>query len=405
VILDLTHFLAGPYGTQILGDLGARIIKIEPPEGDSTRHFPPHFVKGQSAYFLSVNRNKESVVIDLKQPAGRDLLLRMVARADVVMESFRPGVMARLGLDYEKLAEVNPGIVLCSITGFGQDGPYSQRPAYDIIVQALSGGMSLTGEPDGRPVRAGIPLGDLAAGMSGVIASLAALAERAVSGKGQHIDISMLDCQISMLVYQGVYHLVSGEVPGPQGRGHASIPTYRSFTCSDGVDIVVAANTEKMWQALCQALGLGSLADEPRFRTNAERFEHREDLWARLEPAFRQRTADAWLPVLYEVGIPAAPVNGLDRALRDPQVLHRRMVTSLRDADGVELQVLGNPIKLSRSESEAYRWPPDLGEHTRSVLEEFVGLAPGEVHGLMAAGVVKGGPREALEPGMVKETP
>ena len=396
VVLDLSIMLAGPYCTQILADLGARIIKLERLEGkgDFTRHLPPHFVKGTSAYFHSVNRNKESVVVDLKRPEGRDLFLRLVQKADIVVENYRPGVMERLGLGYAKLAEVNPRIVQCSISGFGQDGPYSERPAFDMIVQALSGSMSITGEPGRRPVRLGVPLGDLAAGMFGAIGALAAIARRDVDGKGQHVDVSMLDCQVSMLSYLGEYFLVSGEVPGPQGRGHQSIPTYRSFTCGDDIDIVITANTEKMWQSLCKVLGLPELVQDPRFLVNEDRYRNKEALWKDLEAAFLRRSSAEWLERLQGADIPAAPVNTVDRAMVDPQVRHRNMVVTAQHRDGDTMQLLGNPIKMLRTACETITWPPELGEHTRPVLEELLRMSSEEVSALETSGVVYcGSPR------------
>jgi len=392
VVLDLTQFLAGPHCTQILADLGARVIKIEPPEGDPTRKLPPHFVKGQSAYFLSVNRSKESVVINLKHPEGRDLFLRMVPRADLIVESFRPGVMARLGLGYEVLARLNPRVVLCSITGFGQNGPYASRAAYDVIVQALSGAMSITGEPGRAPVRAGPPIGDLVAGMYGAIAALAALGGRSASGQGQHIDIAMLDCQVAMLSYQAVYYLVSGQVPGPQGRGHASIPTYRSFTCRDGREIIIAATTEKMWEALCRVLRLPGLISDERFQTNVDRFQHEEALWEILERRFRDQDADEWLGRLQDSGVPVATVNAVDEALRDPQVRHRQMVRSIRHRDGEDLRLVASPIRMKSTSAEMYRWPPDLGQHTRTVLEGWLGLSSHAVDTLARSSIIHEAP-------------
>jgi CoA:oxalate CoA-transferase len=388
LILDLTSFMAGPYCTQILGDLGARIIKIEREDGDYTRKLPPHYVKGNSAYFHSLNRNKESIVLDLKLPEGREVFLRLVEKADIIFENFRPGVMERLGLAYPQLAEVNPRIVLCSISGFGQDGPYRFRPAYDMIVQALSGSMSLTGEPGGRPVRLGIPLGDLAAGMFGAIGALAGLAESAVSGKGQHVDVSMLDCQVSMLSYPAVYYLVAGDLPGPQGRGHISIPTYRTFTCADGVDVCVTATTQKMWESMAEMLGLSELIEDPRFLTNEDRHSNKEALWERLDAAFRQRPSDEWLAQLKAYDVPAAPVNTVDRALADPQVKHRNMVPTTQHPDGDTMQLLGNPIKMSRTPGEVFEWPPDVGEHTRSVLQDLLGMTSAEISALEGLGAV-----------------
>lgn len=373
-VVDLTTFLSGPYGTQILADLGADVVKVEPPSGDSSRAIPPHFVEGDSAYFHSINRNKRSVVLDLKTAEGRNLLRRLAAAADVVIENFRPGVLSRLGLDYDELAERNPGVVWCSISGFGQDGPYRERPAYDMIVQALSGGMSLTGLPDGPPVRSGIPLGDLAAGMYAVIGTLAALNDRTRSGTGRKLDISMLDCQISMLSYQGVYHLLAGVTPGRQGRAHDSIPTYRAFTAGDGVDVMVTANTDGMWAGLCQVLDIPDLVHDPRFADSTSRQANRDDLVPLLEKAFAARPAAEWLAELHEARVPAAPVNTVAEALADPQVRHREMVVPV---PGTPLRLLGNPVKFAdRGHDRGFQRPPRLGEHHDEVLRDWLHITP-----------------------------
>lgn len=399
IVLDLTCWMGGPYCTQILADLGARVIKVEPLAGDPTREVAPHFVKGTSAYFHSLNRNKESLSVDLKTPQGRELFVELVKRAHVVVENFRPGVMSRLGLAYSQLADVNPRIILCSISGFGQDGPYRERPAFDAIVQALSGGMSITGEPEGRPVMSGIRLGDLASGMFGAIGTLAALAHCEVTGEGQQVDVSMLDGQVSMLSYPAVYYLLSGEMPVPQGRGHVSIPTYRAFTCSDGVDVLVAANTEKMWQSLCAVLELPALPEDPRFRSNDDRLRNKEELWTFLEGAFLRHTADDWMERLLGHDVPAAPVNSVPRALVDPQVRHRNMVVSSHHPDGDTMELLGNPVKLSRTPGETFTWPPELGQHTRAVLQEFLGVSSVELDALEAAKVIKTRSSKASEKG------
>jgi crotonobetainyl-CoA:carnitine CoA-transferase CaiB-like acyl-CoA transferase len=386
-ILDLSMFLAGPFCTQQLADLGADIIKIEPRNGDSTRALPPHFHKGESLYFLSANRSKRGMVLDLAQPEGREVFYRLVTGADVVVDNFRPGVTAKLGVDFATLSEINPRIVCCSISGYGQDGPYAKRPAYDMIVQALSGGMSLTGEPGARAVRAGIPIGDICAGLHAVIGILAALTEREVSGKGQFIDISMLDVQVAMLSYQGVYHLFSGEVPGRQGRGHASIPTYASFEAADGNDVLICANTEKMWQGLCEVLEQPELLLDARFLTNELRHTHRDALEPLLTQAFLRRSRDQWLELLNAKGVPCAPVNTVADALVDPQVRHRGMVRSLTHQLGGEIDVLGNPIKLSRSPCGPFRSPPLLGQHTDEIMRELE-YAADEVGRLKERGVI-----------------
>jgi CoA:oxalate CoA-transferase len=388
LVLDLTQFLAGPYAAQIFGDLGARVIKIEPPGGEMTRTIAPHFVKGESAYYLAVNRNKESLAIDLKTERGRAIMLDLVRRADIVLENFRPGVAARLGLGYETLKAANPKIVVCAISGFGQTGPYRDRPAYDIIVQAMSGGMSMTGELGGKPVRAGIPLGDLSAGLYAVIGALAAVERVRHEGVGAYIDVSMLDCQIAMLVYQAAYHLIAGEVPGPQGREHVSFPTYRAFRCADGIEIVVAANTERMWSDLCAALGCVELPADPRFRLNEDRLRHRAALTPLLEAAAAKVQSGELLTKLAAAQVPAGPINTLDRALADPQVRHRDMVVELTDRDGDSVKVAGTPLKFEGRSSLEHAYPHRLGADTADILRELLDLPEDEVARLAKQGVI-----------------
>lgn len=385
-VLDLTQFLSGPYATQILGDLGAEVIKVESPEGDMTRRLPPHFVGSESAYYLSVNRNKRSMAVDMKTEQGRAVIARLALACDVVVENFRPGILKRLGLSYEDISTQKPGIVWCCISGFGQDGPYRDRPAYDMIVQAMSGGMSMTGEPDGPPVRSGIPLGDIAAGMYGVIGILAAIAERERTGRGKSIDIAMLDCQVAMLSYQAAYYLASGQAPNRQGRGHDSIPTYRGFTCGDGNDIVITANTERMWLNLCAAIGRPDLAQEDRFCTNDRRYANRDVLWGILEAAFLSKSATEWVEALLAAEVPAAVVNTLDRSLTDPQVLHRDMVLTLAGPQGEEVRVAGNPIKFSGDADAGHVYPPMLGADNREILRSLLSLGDDEFAELERAG-------------------
>jgi CoA:oxalate CoA-transferase len=374
-VLDLTQFLSGPYATQILGDLGADVIKVESPEGDMTRVLPPHFVGSQSAYYLSINRNKRSLAIDMKSEAGRALVRDLALASDIVVENFRPGVLERLGLGYADLSAAKPSIIWCSISGFGQDGPYRDRPAYDMIVQAMSGGMSLTGEPEGNAVRSGIPVGDLAAGMYGAIGILAAHAEAVRSGQGKLVDVAMLDCQVAMLSYQAAYCLASGSPPGRQGRGHDSIPTYRAYTCGDGVDVAITANTERMWRSLCAVVGRPELADDERFTVNERRYANRQALWAILEEAFRQKCAAEWVDALLAAEIPAAVVNTLDRSLADPQVLHRNMVLDLHGPAGEQLRVAGNPVKFAGEGEPPHRYPPELGTDNHAVLRDVLLLS------------------------------
>ncbi len=378
-VLDLTQFLSGPFATQIFADLGAEIIKLEPPQGDPIRAVPPHFVGDDSVYYLCINRNKRCVAVDMKSDAGRDLVKRLALACDIVMENFRPGVLERLGFSASELRKEKPSLIWCSISGFGQDGPYRNKPAYDMIVQALSGGMSLTGETGGAPVRAGIPIGDLAAGLYASVAALAALNRRHHTGLGDTIDISMLDCQAAMLCYQAAYYMHSGVVPGRQGRGHESIPTYRSFEAKDGIHIVITANTERMWQGLARALGHLEWLEDSRFTTNKERLANRHVLWPLLEEAFRVRKADEWIPLLEAEEIPVGVVNTLDRVMADPQLRHRNMVLELQSDDGRKAGVTGNPMKFQDAGAEAHDYPGTLGAHTGAVLKDVLDLTPSEI--------------------------
>ena len=306
----------------------------------------------------------------------------------MVIENNRPGGLAKYGLDYAGLSKENPQIIYASISGFGQDGPYRNHPAYDMIAQALSGGMSLTGEPDGRPVRAGIPIGDIAAGLYATIGILSALEQRRVTGKGQYIDVAMLDCQVAMLSYQAAYFLQSGKVPKPQGRGHDSIPSYRSFTAGDGLDVVICANTDRMWVSLCDALGLAELRDDPALQSRQSRFEQRDRIWEALEAAFRTKTADQWVVALRAAEVPVAVVNTLDRALADPQVLHRNMVLDIAGPDGLHVKVAGNPLKMPGIERTDHTFPPQLGADTRTILREKLGMSAEDIERLLATGAV-----------------
>ena len=388
-VLDLTEFLAGPYGSQILGDLGAEVIKVESVHGDSSRSVPPHFVADSSTYFTCINRNKKSIVVDLKSPEGVAVVRDLALKSDVLFENRRPGVLARMGLTYEDIARENPGIVWCSVSGFGQDGPDRDHAAYDMIVQAMSGGMSLTGEKGGRPVRAGVPIGDLAAGMYGVIGILAALTKRAVTGRGDCIDVAMLDVQISFLNYQAANYLYSSKVPGRQGREHDSLPTYRCFACRDGVEIAITANTEKMWQDMCRVLDLSRLVDDPRFLTVPDRNGHRADLIALLDAAFLKKDAAEWVTLLRDTGVPVGAINTVDKALAEPQVVQRGMVLQLEgDEPEQRARVAGNPIKQANYKRNAHRFPPRLGQDTDDVLRNTLGYDPEKVAHLVQSRAV-----------------
>ena len=318
--------------------------------------------------------------------------------SDILIENFRPGVLERLGLTYSELKTRNPKIIWASISGFGQSGPDKNRPAYDMIVQAISGGMGMTGEPGGSPVRSGIPIGDLSAGMYAVIGSLAALQERGHSGKGQFIDISMLDCQISMLCYQAAYYLHSEKNPDRQGWGHDSIPTYRGFNCANGTSLVITANTERMWTALCGVLGIPELKKDKRFIVNEDRYHNRFELWPILEGAFMMKGAEQWVPKLIEAGIPVGEVNSLEKALSNPQVLQRDMVLPLVREDGKKIHVAGNPVKFSRNAKTDHSYPPKLGSGTIEILMDALKLDDEEIAKLIEKGAVKIVPKDGEGP-------
>lgn len=374
-VVDLTTFLSGPFGTQMLADLGAEIVKVEPLSGDSSRSIPPHFVGDDSAYFLTNNRSKRSVSVDLKDPDGLAAVQRLIDTADIVVENFRPGVCARLGLDVAEIRSHRPELVWVSISGFGQDGPWRDKPAYDMIVQALSGVMSLTGEAEpGRPaVRLGIPAGDLVAGMFAAYGALAAYIRRLRTGQGAELDVSMLDSQLVMTSYQATYAMLSGVTPGPQGARHDSIPTYRSFRGGDDRELVVTANTERMWQGLCRVLEREELVEDQRFRTAGDRLAHREELWALLEEAFTARPAAEWVDRLEDAQVPCALIKTVPEAIDDARASGHAMVVELSDDDGHQIEVVGNPIRLRTSggtESQPYGYPPRLGEDSLTVLRE-----------------------------------
>lgn len=369
-VIDFTLFLSGPFATQILGDLGAEVIKIESPEGDMSRIIPPNFVDGSSTYFGSTNRNKKSVVLDLRQPPDLQAARRLITEADVVIENFRPGKLAQLGIDYESASREKPALVWAAISGFGQDGPLRDRPAYDMIVQAMAGVMSLTGEATGEPVRAGVPVGDLGAGLYSVIGILSVLLEARATGRGRRIDVSMLDVQVAMLSYQASSYLHSGKVPGRQGSSHDFIPTYRCFTSCDNKRIAVTANTEPMFKGLVRTVGLPELATDARFASAGARYENRAVLIALIDQAFLRYEAAPLIEALIVAQVPAAAIDELDEVFANPQVLARGMRMQLQGADaGQRMEVAGNPIKLTPAGRQSHDFPPRLGEHTQEVLQ------------------------------------
>jgi crotonobetainyl-CoA:carnitine CoA-transferase CaiB-like acyl-CoA transferase len=386
-VIDFTTFLSGPFCTQILGDLGAEVIKVEPFAGDSSRSIPPYFVGEDSAYYLSTNRNKKSVAVNLKAEDGCRIARSLIAKADVVIENFRPGVMEKLGLPAEALCEQHPALIWASITGFGQTGPWKDQPAYDMIVQALSGVMSMTGEVGRQSVRLGIPAGDIIAGMYTAIAINGALFDRSRTGLGRRIDVSMLDGQLSMLSYQGQYHLVGGAVPDRQGARHDSIPTYRSFLAGDGRELVVTANTQTMWSQMAQALGLPELVDDPRFADAKSRLVNKEELWPLLENAFQARSAEEWVTEFVKRSVPAALIKNVPEAIEDARCSGRSMVVELQNESGDSLEVVGSPIKMEGHEMPM-GYPPALSENLLDCLGGLLDMPESEIAALMEAGVL-----------------
>jgi len=388
-VVDLTRVVAGPFCTMMLGDMGAEVLKIEERTGgDPMRAMGPPFLPGgESAYFLAINRNKKSLVVDLARPSGRDVFLDLVAQADVVWENFRPGVMDRLGLGYPKLSDVNPRLVMCSLSAYGQDGPYRDWPAFDLALQAMGGAMSITGEPGGQPVRMGLPMGDLAGGLFGALSVAGALLRRTRTGRGAHVDLSLLDCQVSLLSYLAQYFWTDGVAPQPMGSAHTSVVPYGTLATHDG-HLIVAVFAEKFWGGFCRAAGRPEWEADPRFVTNRDRVAHRGALEALIAERFVEDTTDAWLARLNAEGVPAAPINSIDRVLDDPQVKHREMVVQMDHPRHGPLPTLGTPIKADGVFGLEVTPPAQLGEHTDEILHDQLGYAPERIAALRRAGAV-----------------
>jgi CoA:oxalate CoA-transferase len=367
-VLDLTRVLAGPYATLWLWELGAEVIKVEQPgHGDDTRAFPP-IKNGESVYFASINRGKKSIALDLKNASDRAIFDRLLLEADVLIENFRPGVLDRLEYGWETVHEKNPGLVYCSISGFGHSGPYESLPAYDLVVQALSGLMSVNGAEGGPPTRLGVSIGDLGAGLFATIGICAALTERARSGQGRHVDIGMLDCTVALLENGLVRHLATGEIPEPLGSRHPSITPFDAFKAKDDWLVIGAAN-ETLFRTLCTALGKPGLCVDARFATMQARLDNHLALKAEIEDALSTASAQEWVARLVAAGIPAAPINNMPKAATNPQIAARNMIVTLNDPEMGELKVCGNPIKVSGYPDSAERPPaPNLDEHRPDIL-------------------------------------
>lgn len=394
-VLDLSRVLAGPWCTQLLGDLGAEIVKVEQPgNGDDTRRWGPPFLKdgsGDSAYYLAANRNKRSVAIDLASSQGAELVRRLADRSDIVVENFKVGGLRKYGLHYEALAPRNARLIYCSITGFGQTGPYSNRGGYDFLIQGMSGLMSVTGRKDGElgegPVKVGIPISDLATGLYSAISILAALHERDRSGRGQHIDMALLDTQVALLTNQASNYLNGGAIPRRLGNEHPNTVPYQDFACSDG-DILVALGNERQFRAFCTLVGLPQLADDPRFADNARRNSNRAELQRLLQDAIVNWKSDELIAAMEEGTLPGGRVNEIPDILVDPQIMSRDLVRPLTRADGTEVKVLGYPGKFSRTPASYRHAPPRAGENTHEVLVGELGLTREELDALIASGVV-----------------
>jgi len=370
-VLDLSRVLAGPYCTMVLGDLGADVIKVESPEGDETRGWGPPFAEGESAYYLCVNRNKRSIVVDFKTAEGRDILSRLIRQSDVLVENFRPDSLARFSLDFESASALNPNLIYCSITGFGQTGPLRDKPGYDFMIQAMGGLMSFTGEPDGEPMKVGVAVADLFAGQNAVIAILAALQARRQTGKGQHLDISLFDSQLSMLANVASNYLVSGNLPKRYGNAHANIVPYQSFKASDGW-FVIAVGNDKQFASLCDFIGKPELSSDSRFATNSSRVQNRDTLLALLKPVFLTKTVNEWLSLIGDA-FPCGPINNFEQVFSMPQVNAREMLVHMQHPTIGDLPLVGLPLKFSDTPVEYKLPPPRLGEHTEEVLKGLFG--------------------------------
>ena len=389
-VFDLTRVLAGPTCVQMLADLGCDVIKIEKPgTGDDTRSFAPPVMPGtgESAYFVGANRNKRSVTLDIATAEGQALALRLIERCDILVENFKVGALARYGLGWEQMHARFPGLIYCSITGFGQTGPYAPRPGYDSLVQAMGGVMSLTGEPDGLPQKVGVPVADLFAGLYGCIGVLAALQYRAASGLGQRIDIGMLDSHVAWLANQGMNYLASGENPQRLGNQHPNIAPYQVFRTADGA-IVLSIGNDPAFRRFCDNVGLQDMPADPRFATNAARVHNRALVTAALTPVMARETTAWWMDKLGALSIGCGPINQLADVFADPQVLAREAVVEMRHASGAAVKVLANPVRLSETPPDYRIAPPALGQHTDEVLRGWLDLAPGEIAALRDRGVI-----------------
>jgi len=388
-ILDLSWVLAGPFATMVLGDLGAEVIKLERPQaGDLARGNGP-FIDGESSYFLSLNRGKKSITIDLQTPQGRQVFLKLVKKVDVIVENFVPGTMKRLGLDYEVLKKQNPGLIYAAISGFGQTGPYAQYRALDVIIQAMGGMMSITGEPGGPPLRPGVSIGDIAAGLFTTIGILSALWEREKSGQGQMLDISMLDCQLAILENAFARFFATGEVPRRIGTRHPVFTPFQAFETKDGyIVIAMVGGARNQWPLFCAVIGRLDLMDDERYQTGELRTQHYNELEPILSEVIKTKTTDEWIKELSEVGIPCGPINSIDQVASHPQVLAREMIVEVPHPKLGKVKLINSPIKLSRTPARVEKASPDLGQDTRHLLAELLDMSEDEIESLRESKVI-----------------
>ncbi len=386
-VLDLTQIMAGPYCTMMLADMGADVVKVEKPNGgDDTRRMGPPFIEGESAAFLGINRNKRSIVIDLRSDSGRELAQRMALESDVLVQNFRPGSLDRMGLGYKQVREINPAIVYCTISGFGATGPYAQRGGFDLVTQGMSGLMSVTGYAGGPPAKVGVPVCDLNAGMFGAIGILTAYINRLRTGQGQHVDTSLLEGGIAYTFWESAMYFATGDVPEPKGSAHRLTAPYQAFETSDGYVNIGAAN-QANWERLCTAIGRDELATDPRFVEPRDRMNNLDELVSTLEQVFSQETSAHWLEKLADAGVPAGPINDLGEVYADPQVQAREMMVETEHPIAGRVKNIGIPIKLSETPGQFQRPAPTLGQHTDEVLTEL-GCSPNEIEKLRSDGVV-----------------
>jgi formyl-CoA transferase len=378
-ILDLSRVLAGPFCTQLLGDLGAEVIKIEQPgKGDDTRQWGPPWFHGESAYYLSCNRNKKSVTVNLQAEAGREIIRQLVPHCVVLVENFKVGAMEKWGLGYAALREINPRLIYCAITGYGQTGPRALQPGYDFIIQAQGGIMSITGEVEGEPCKVGVAIADIVTGLYAANAILAALFHRERTGEGQFIDVALLDAQVSWLANVAMNYLVSGEAPKRYGNAHPNVVPYQTFATSDGY-FALGVGNDAQFQRLCEQLGLPEMAKDPRFASNSQRVKHRKILIEKLQTVFRQRSTTEWVEKLTAAGIPAGPINNVAQVLADPQVAAREMVVEVAHPSGGPVKLLGPVPKFSSTPAQVKMPPPLLGQHTEEVLRELLQMSFDEI--------------------------